>query len=120
MFRFGFRRQLSTFSPSYKTKNEPILDYRRNSNERKQLEQTLKTYENKVTRIPCIVDGKEIWTDQIQKQVLPFQHQHVLAEYCYADRSLIEKATRSAVKNQFKWNQMTIDQRANIFLKVFR
>lgn len=118
MFRVNICRYASTFSLRYTTKNEPIFEYRRNSSERNQLEQTLKSYQSQVTRVPCIVDGKEIWTNNIQKQILPFDHKNVLAEYCYADRSLIEKAIRSAVKNQFHWNQMPIEKRANIFLKV--
>jgi 1-pyrroline-5-carboxylate dehydrogenase len=118
MYRFSFRRYASTFSLRYTTKNEPILEYRRGSSEIKQVQNALEEYKSTVTRIPCIVDGKEIWTKAIQKQVLPFDHQHVLAEYCYADQSVIQKAIDSAVKNQFKWDLMPVEQRANIFLKV--
>jgi 1-pyrroline-5-carboxylate dehydrogenase len=118
MYRFYFRRYASTFSLRYTTKNEPILEYRRDSKEVKQVQTALDEYKSKITRIPCIVDGKEIWSNNIQKQTLPFDHKHVLAEYCYADGSLIQKAIDSAVKNQFKWDLMPIEQRANIFLKV--
>ena len=118
MYRLYFRRYASTFSLRYTTKNEPIFEYRRGSKEVKQVQNALDEYKSKATRIPCIVDGKEVWTDNIQKQVLPFDHQHVLAEYCYADGSLLQKAIDSAVKNQFKWDAMPIEQRADIFLKV--
>jgi len=118
MYRLYFRRYASTFSLRYTTKNEPILEYRRGSNEIKQVQNALDEYKSKVTRIPCIIDGKEIWTNEIQKQILPFDHQHILAEYCYADKSLIQKAIDSSVKNQFKWDQIPIEQRANIFLKA--
>lgn len=118
MYRYGVRRYASTFSLRYTTKNEPILEYRRGSKEVQQVQAALDEYKSKVTRIPCIVDGKEVWTKHIQKQVLPFDHKHVLAEYCYADGSLLQKAIDSAVKNQYKWDLMPIEQRANIFLKV--
>jgi 1-pyrroline-5-carboxylate dehydrogenase len=118
MYRLYFRRYASTFSLRYTTKNEPILEYRRGSEEIQQVQNVLDEYQSKVTRVPCIVDGKEIWTNDIQKQVLPFDHQHILAEYCYADKSLIQKAIDSAVKNQSKWDLMPIEQRANIFLKA--
>lgn len=118
MYRLYFRRYASTFSLRYTTKNEPILEYRRNSQETKQVKNILEEYQSKITRIPCIIDGKEVWTNDIQKQVLPFNHQHVLAEYCYADKTLIQKAIDSAVKNQHKWDLMSIEQRANIFLKA--
>ena len=120
MHRLCFRRHASTFSLRYAAKNEPILEYRRGSNEAKQVQSVLDQYKSTVTRIPCIVDGKEVWTKDIQKQVLPFDHQHVLAEYCYADRGLIQRAIDSAVKNQFKWDAMPVEYRANIFLKVCR
>jgi 1-pyrroline-5-carboxylate dehydrogenase len=118
MYRLCIRRYASTFSLRYTTKNEPILEYRRDSKEVKQVQSAIDEYKSKVTRIPCIIDGKEVWTKDIQKQVLPFDHQHVLAEYCYADGSLLQKAIDSAVKNQFKWDLIPIEQRANIFLKV--
>ena len=95
-----------------------MLEYRRGSAEAQQIHDALHEYHSKVTRIPCIVDGKEVWTKDIQKQVLPFDHQHTLAEYCYADPSLLQKAIASAVKNQSKWDLMPIEQRANIFLKA--
>ncbi|CAF1257640.1 unnamed protein product [Adineta steineri] len=118
MYRLYCRRYASTFSLRYTTKNEPILEYRRDSKEIKQVQTAVDEFKSKVTRIPCIVDGKEVWTKNIQKQVLPFDHKHVLAEYCYADGSLIQKAIDSAVKNQYKWDLMPIEQRANIFLKA--
>lgn len=118
MYRLYFRRCASTFSLRYTTKNEPILEYRRNSNEIQQVQKVLEEYKTKVTRIPCIIDGKEFWTNDIQKQVLPFDHHHVLAEYCYADKPIIQKAIERAVKNQSTWDAIPIEQRANIFLKV--
>ncbi|UJR22625.1 hypothetical protein I4U23_025666 [Adineta vaga] len=118
MYRSCFRRYASTFSLRYTTKNEPILDYRQGSKELKQVQTALDEYKSKVTRIPCIVDGKEIWTSNTQKQVLPFDHKHVLAEYCYADGPLLQKAIESAVQNQYKWDLLPIEQRANIFLKA--
>ncbi|CAF3164405.1 unnamed protein product [Rotaria socialis] len=118
MYRLCVRRCASTFSLRYTTINEPILEYRRNSNEIQQVQKILEEYQLKVTRIPCIIDGKEFWTNDIQKQVLPFDHQHVLAEYCYADKSIIQKAIDRAAKNQATWNAIPIEQRANIFLKA--
>ncbi|CAF3090590.1 unnamed protein product [Rotaria sp. Silwood2] len=118
MYRLYIHRYASTFSHRYTTKNEPILEYRRNSNELKQVQKVLEEYKSRVTRIPCIIDGKEFWTNDIQKQVFPFDHKHILAEYCYADKSIIQKAIDRAIKNQSKWDLMPIEQRANIFLKA--
>ena len=120
MHRLCFRRHASSFSLRYTAKNEPVLDYRRGSNETQHVHNALDQYKSTVTRIPCIVDGKPVWTKDIQKQVLPFDHRHVLAEYCYADRALIQRAIDSAVKNQFKWDAMPVEYRAQIFLKVGR
>jgi len=118
MYRLYFRRCASTFSLRYTTKNEPILEYRRGSAETEQVKSSLAQYQSQVTRIPCIVDGKEVWTKDVQKQVLPFDHKHVLAEYCYADKNLIQQAIDGAVKNQYKWDLLPVEKRANIFLKA--
>ncbi|CAF1220831.1 unnamed protein product [Rotaria magnacalcarata] len=118
MYRLQFRRCASTFSTRYTAKNEPILEYRRGGKEVKQLEETLNEYKSKLNRIPCIVDGKEVWTNSVQRQLLPFDHQHVLAEYCLADPVLLERAIESGVKNRSRWEQMPVEERANIFLKA--
>ena len=118
MYRLYVRRYASTFSLQYLAKNEPVLEYRRNSTETKLVQNILEEYRSKRTRIPCIIDGQEIWTYHVRQQVLPFDHKHVLAEYCYADKSLIQEAINKAVQNQFKWSLMPVEYRAKIFLKV--
>ena len=118
MYRLYFRRYASTFSLQYLAKNEPVLEYRRNSTETKQVQNILEEYRSIKTRIPCIINGKEIWTNHVRQQVLPFDHKHVLAEYCYADKSLIQEAIDKAIQNQFQWDLMPIEHRANIFLRV--
>ncbi|CAF1552932.1 unnamed protein product, partial [Didymodactylos carnosus] len=62
--------------------------------------------------------GKEVWSNDIQRQVVPFDHKTTIAEFCYADRSVIQKAIDSALKNRIKWDMLPVEQRANIFLKV--
>jgi 1-pyrroline-5-carboxylate dehydrogenase len=118
MYRLYLRRYASTFSTRYTAKNEPILEYRRGSEEVKQLQESLNEYKSKLNRIPCIVDGQEVWTNAVQRQLLPFDHQHVLAEYCLADPPLLQRAIESGVKNRSKWELLPVEQRANIFLKV--
>ncbi|CAF0746168.1 unnamed protein product [Didymodactylos carnosus] len=117
MYRLHIRRCLSTLI-DYTTKNEPILEYRPNSKECLTLKKTLDKYLSKTTRIPCIIDGKEVWTDDVQRQIVPFDHKTTIAEYCYADENVLQKAIDSTLKNRIKWDMLPIEQRANIFLKA--
>ena len=50
-------------------KNEPVLEYRKGSSERKQLEEAIKKYANVTTKVPCVIGGKEVDSKDVQYQL---------------------------------------------------
>ena len=59
--------------------NEPVYSYESGSPERTALQQALQEKCSNVVEIPCVVDGKRIFTGQTIQITMPSDHQHVLA-----------------------------------------
>ncbi|XP_034482091.1 delta-1-pyrroline-5-carboxylate dehydrogenase, mitochondrial [Drosophila innubila] len=95
--------------------NEPILTYRKNSEERKALQKALKATASKCEEVPIVIGGKEYKTDQVMHQVMPHDHQHKLAKFYYADKKLLEKAIKTAVEAQPKWDRVPFSERLKMW-----
>lgn len=119
----SYARSLGSVIPNLNLKdfpivNEPILAYRKDSKERKALEQALKGTSSSCEDIPIVIGGKEYKTSEVRYQVMPHDHQHKLASFYYADKKLIEKAIKTAVETQPKWDRVSIADRLNIWEKA--
>lgn len=98
--------------------NEPILTYRKNSAERKDLQRALKAAASNCEEIPIVIGGKEFKTSEVRHQVMPHDHQHSIARFYYADKKLVEKAIKTAVETQPKWDRVPIEERLKIWEKA--
>lgn len=103
---------------SFKAQNEPILDYKVNSNERNHLKVTLSKYLEQELDIPIVIGDEEIHTDDIKFQVAPFEHKRRIARYYYADKQLIELAIKNNLSARADWEATPLEKRAEIFLKA--
>ncbi|ALC44945.1 P5CDh1 [Drosophila busckii] len=103
--------QLQDFS----VENETILSYRKNSPERKALQEALKRTAAKCEEVPIVIAGKEYKTDRVVHQVMPHNHAHKLAKFYYADQKLIQQAICSAVETQTKWDRVPLVERLKIW-----
>lgn len=99
-------------------RNEPGLSYRPGSQERKLLEEEIKTQKNQVIDIPLIIGGKEIRTGKTGQVVMPSDHHHVLATYHMATEKEVGLAIKAALDAKCEW--MTLDwmERAAIMVKA--
>ncbi len=95
--------------------NEPILNYAPGSEERKALKEEINRQMSEVIEIPCIINGKEIYTNNTVTQVIPHNHGHILANVHLAGRSEMKSACTSAVQAQSGWIDMGLEGRASIF-----
>ncbi|KAH8372357.1 hypothetical protein KR093_011197 [Drosophila rubida] len=117
---FSCARSLGSVVPKHNLKaecvaNEPILTYRKDSKERKDLLQALKTTAAKCEEVPIVIGGKEYKTDKVVHQVMPHDHQHKLAQFYYADKKLLELAIKTAVETQPKWDRVPLEERLKIW-----
>ena len=101
----------SSWSADYKAVNEPILDYRRDSDERNALNRTLdsflsaskkKTSDNNdaLFDIPIVIGDREIRTELVKYQRVPFQHNIKLVRFYHADESLLAEAIDNRAAKQ--------------------
>lgn len=102
----------------FQTYNEPILEYKKGSAERKALEAELKRTAATCEEIPIVIGGKEIRTDRVMHQVMPHNHQHKLAKFYYADSKTIQSAIKTAVETQPKWDRTPLSERLKIWEKA--
>jgi 1-pyrroline-5-carboxylate dehydrogenase len=98
--------------------NEPVLDYRPGSSEKKALKAALKEMAGKQVDIPLVIGGKEIRTGNLGKIVMPHDHRHLLGHYHKAGPAEVQLAIDTAVAAQAGWQQFRWEERAAIFLKA--
>ncbi|OFY45030.1 MAG: 1-pyrroline-5-carboxylate dehydrogenase [Bacteroidetes bacterium GWF2_40_14] len=98
--------------------NEPILSYLKKSPEREALDKELKRQSSEVIEIPLIIGGKEIYTGDTAKIVMPHKHSHTLAIYHKAGEKEIKMAIDAAKAAHKIWSDQNWATRASILLKV--
>ena len=98
--------------------NEPIFSFLPGSADRRSLQAELARQSNEIVKIPCIINGKEVWTGNTVKQVMPHNHSHVIAEVHLAGPAEIQSAIDAACAAQKDWANMPWEARAAIFLRA--
>jgi len=121
----GFRQEVSamnlmnnavitTPAPS----NEPVLEYRPGSPEKRALKEALAELSSTQFEIPLVIGDQRIETGQMGKCVMPHDHGHLLASYHKAGPEQVQLAIDAAVAAQKDWQSFRWEERASIFLKA--
>ncbi len=98
--------------------NEPVLGYLPGSSERIELKEELTRQSNEVIEIPCIINGVEVYTNDIVEQVMPHNHGHVIARVHMAGKNEVEDAIQASLDAHDSWSSMPWEARCAIFLKA--
>ena len=77
--------------------NEPVLGYLPGSPERAALKKELDRQSSEVIEIPCIINGKEVFTGDVVEQVMPHDHSHVIARVHMATKANVEEAIQATL-----------------------
>ncbi|CCD64341.1 L-glutamate gamma-semialdehyde dehydrogenase [Caenorhabditis elegans] len=101
-----------------KKTNEPILEYRKGSKERQDLEAALAFYSKNITEVPLRIGDKKITNKLEQKQVIPSDHRSTLAKYTYATGEQIQEAIDVALQARGAWERKPLKERAEILLRA--
>lgn len=101
-----------------KAHNEPVKSYAPGSPERKELKEMLARLQADQLDIPMFIGGKEIFTDQRISIRQPHKHAHVLGQFSRGDESHVKAAIEAALQAKEKWESMSWENRASIFLKA--
>ena len=98
--------------------NEVVRGYEPGSLDRERLVIKLNELSARSVQIPCFIGGKEVFTEQRRKVVMPHEHHHVLAEFSLAGKSEMELAVKAALKAKPAWEALDWSDRVAIFLKA--
>ena len=98
--------------------NEPVLGYLPGSPERIALKAEIARQESEIIEIPCIINGKEVFTGDVVEQVMPHDHSHVIARVHMASKANVEEAIQASLDAHDMWSNMPWEARAAIFLKA--
>ena len=99
-------------------RNEPVLSYAPGSAERADLKAALERMAGEEIEIPLIIGGKEVRTGNIDRQVMPHDHGHVLATYHKAGPDEIRQAVESSLQAQKEWMHWPWEDRLAVFLRA--
>lgn len=119
------QRFLTTNPKGYVATNEPVYDFKRNSPEAAQVHATLKDFlgrkndtNDALFEVPIVIGDKEIRTENVQYQPIPFDHQTKIARFYHADKAILAQAIENSLQNRADWENSSFDYRASIMLKA--
>lgn len=98
--------------------NEPVLDYKPGSSERKTLKATIIKMRSEVLDIPMYIDGKEVRSGNKVRMSPPHDHTHTIANYHQGNKKHIQQAIDAALKARTEWASLSWEHRASIFLRA--
>jgi 1-pyrroline-5-carboxylate dehydrogenase len=98
--------------------NEPVLSYAPGSPERALLKETYARMHGEEIEIPLIIGGREVRTGNIDKQVSPHEHGHVLARYHKAGAAEVRQAIDAAMKAWKDWSNWPWEDRLAVFQRA--
>src|SRR5690606_7198716 len=98
--------------------NEPVNSYAPGTKERALLEEAIKEARSQEVDVPMYIGGKEVRTGNKAKLTPPHDHQHVLGYYHEGIKRHVEEAIDAALPAKEKWEILSWELRAAIFLKA--
>ena len=98
--------------------NEPVLSYMPGSPERKALKAAIAGLRSGQIDIPMYIGGDEVRTGERIEINPPHDHKHVLGYYHKGTGEHVTQAIEAALRVRPKWQSLTWDHRAAIFLKA--
>jgi len=98
--------------------NEPVKAYAPGSPERAELQARLKQMDGERIRIPLVIGGKDVYTDETFEAVVPHRRGHVLADVSKGGAEHVQQAIAAAREAHREWSQLPWEQRAAVFLRA--
>ncbi len=98
--------------------NEPVLDYRAGSSEKQILKATLAQLKSEVADIPMYIGGEEVRTNKTIAINPPHDTNHLLGYFHEGGEQHVLQAIDAALGARARWQDLSWENRANIFLKA--
>lgn len=99
--------------------NEPVLSYGPGSPEREaQLAEYERMLNQDPVRVPMVIGGKQVFTDDVRPLTPPHDHQRVIGHAHFGSKEHVTAAIDAALEARSSWAALDWEQRASIFLKA--
>ncbi len=85
--------------------NEPVKSYAPGSPERAELQARLREMEGERIRIPLVIGGKDVYTDETFEAVMPHRKSHVLADVSKGGPEHVQQAIDAARTAHAEWSR---------------
>jgi len=105
------------FTPP-KPVNEPVLHYRKGSQERKDVLEAYKEMYSTPITVPLYIGAEKIVTKKQANMSPPHAHKHSLGTYSLADAGHVDQAITAALRIKNEWENTSFEHRASVFLKA--
>ena len=98
--------------------NEPIWEYKPGTDEHKELISKYRELYNGKKEITMHINGEDITTGELHDLTPPHDHQHVVGQYHRGNSKHVQQPIDAALAAKPKWERLSWEQRASIFLKA--
>ena len=98
--------------------NEPVKSYAPGTPERAELKTRLREMEGERIRIPLVIGGKDVYTDETFEAVLPHRKSHVLADVSKGGPEHVQQAIDAARAAHAGWSRTPWHERVAVFLRA--
>ncbi len=98
--------------------NEPVHSYAPGTPERAELRARLRELESERIRIPLVIGGRDVFTDETFEAVMPHRRSHVLADVSKGGPEHVEQAIAAARDAHEAWSRTPWHERVAVFLRA--
>ena len=100
----------------YRAQNEPVLSYKKGSEERLNVEFTYNNMFNSKVDIPLYIGSKKILTPERKNILPPHDHKNIVGTYSLANKKNVDDAIDNLLSVKESWSTMNWKKRCDIFL----
>jgi 1-pyrroline-5-carboxylate dehydrogenase len=99
-------------------KNENVKDYKKNSEERLELEKVYDEMYNQNIRIPLYIGNQEIYTEERKDINPPHDNKKIVGSFSLCNEQHVQDAIDNSLSIKNDWTNTSWQKRASIFLKA--
>ena len=100
----------------YRAQNEPVLSYKKGSEERLNVELTYNNMFNSKVDIPLYIGSGKILTPERKNIVPPHDHKNIVGTFSLANKKHVDDAIDNLLNVKESWSTMNWKKRCDIFL----
>jgi 1-pyrroline-5-carboxylate dehydrogenase len=101
-----------------KPTNDPVLNYKKGSDERKEVLDTYRDMWNNPIDVPLYIGAEKVRSTQKAQMSPPHDHKHKLGTYSLAEATHVHQAIDAALAAKETWENTSFEHRASVFLKA--